>query len=273
MRGHIDASFNGYRAGGEMRVSAATPAADFLDPNYDGSTLPDDAVSQSTYVASSNAILAVAAVFPGGLPRWVRYTQAADAAGGGKRVPRGPRGILVWTTVQPDSVGYYAALPLPAACGFTANEPGVMLAAGLFDTSPSPRYFAVRGDLTTLEVTDNALGGLSGNGTATCLFTFNNSNTKYPTHATELVVDLTLVANEDTIVTARVFHSTNGSTVARQRHAMKLGETLIWQVRIPIRIGPPDGTDLGDTVLSLSIPTGTGGTLTATGNIVGWRLP
>lgn len=120
--GYIETSFGGYRAGGRLMNSAANQAAYFgLTTTIGGefanfTILPlPPAVTLPVYIY---------AVFPHGLPRWVRYKETADVTYG--RVPRGPRGILQSSTTAPSANGV-ASVALDPINGFTSNQPGALL--------------------------------------------------------------------------------------------------------------------------------------------------
>lgn len=140
LEGYSDAVFGGYAAGGDFRKSSASSLAQF-----NGVAAPNGGEAARFYwnAAENHAAgfampvagyVYLAAVFPAGLPRWVRYSQAAISPHA-SRLPRGPRGILVVTNTAPLADGYFAAVNLPTSSGFTSAAPGVLLAIGVTASS------------------------------------------------------------------------------------------------------------------------------------------
>ncbi len=117
------ASFDGYLAGGVIAESSYSD-----DPGLNRFSFNPLANrnASGTQTATAAEVYNVAAVFPRGYPRWVRYTNLADPAVG-KRVPRGPRGVLLTTQAHPDVNGLFASLPMPTAFGDANSYPGVHL--------------------------------------------------------------------------------------------------------------------------------------------------
>ncbi len=146
--GYSEGEFAGYRAGGAIRTGSVvpTPGSNFgagvLATGGDAPALSYAAWNQSTISVPSglHKPIYVGAFFPKPpsgqslIPRWVRYSQTADVTFG-RRVPRGPRGILLYTTTPPLSNGTWdesVALPAPSAMQFGAALVGVRLFAGAF---------------------------------------------------------------------------------------------------------------------------------------------
>lgn len=122
------ASYNGYLAGGSLRTSTPSPGLFGGTGNDDG-----DCPSLNLSLAGNQAtgfahavqqLNAVVACFPGGLPRWVRYSQTTVGGGFG-RIPRAPRGILVLAVI-PDSTTTAGGFMQPVIPVF-GSSPGVIL--------------------------------------------------------------------------------------------------------------------------------------------------
>lgn len=137
--GYVEAEFAGYLAGGALRTS--TPAVSlvrFGDAAFaDGGDFNGVNVSNPSnlgpYALGVNDIAYLAALFPqppagqGFLPRWARYSEA-PVASLGRRVPNGPRGILVITTTPPGSNNLYSPISFPTACQLGVPGVGPVLA-------------------------------------------------------------------------------------------------------------------------------------------------
>lgn len=266
-RGHIGASFNGYRAGGELRSSVAI-ASGFGGDDYDSDfMLNGSEMEAGEWSPSNNQPWFHAAIFPGGLPRWVRYSQDPDPVAGA-RVPRGPRGIVVKTTLQPNAAGFYTAITLPVACGFTGTHPGVALAAGMVNASGSPLGYALRENVTTHPVVTSFVGGKTGSGSPTITWTFSTSNSGYPANATALILDLFCGTSADGTVAITVEHK-SGIVIFSQTFECRTGGDTYRRVRIPLWTGEVDGADTGSTIMKA---THSSGNLTASAIIAGWEV-
>ena len=155
--GVVEAAFKGYRAGG--RLGLTSEAVGYFDyaaaANYARNFVAGWTANRHWYVY---------AVFPYGLPRWVRYSDP----GSGARKPVGQRGILAVTNVPPAFNG------LPQPTGIGVNTPtatglqdpntatdAICLFAGRVDAAgPLPLGIAIDGTVTN-NINPNA-HGISG---------------------------------------------------------------------------------------------------------------
>jgi hypothetical protein len=81
------------------------------------------------------------AVFPGGLPRWVRYIDAPAAP----RTPVGPLGVLVVSEAGPAfDFGISDTCNPPTATGLVTPGPCALLAAGVVGTGPAEKGFIMQ---------------------------------------------------------------------------------------------------------------------------------
>jgi hypothetical protein len=110
MVGSFDIRGQGRRAGGLIRVTGPEPDADVI---IMGS-------SPNVVTGFTNAQVGhIYALFPFGLPRWARYTDAAALV----RKPRSPRGLLVLSNEYPLANGRpQADITIPTAYGFGAAD-------------------------------------------------------------------------------------------------------------------------------------------------------
>lgn len=139
IQGFAETVFGGYRAGGWLRRSTAYGAGGTRtgagnadgDPTFINLELAEN--QALGYTLTSSGLITVGAFFPGGLPRWVRYSESAIGGGFG-RVPQGPRGILMLTDGQPGKNGIYSPQGLPAQIGI-ASAPGAALASIRLDAA------------------------------------------------------------------------------------------------------------------------------------------
>ena len=116
--GALDIRASGRRMGGQIRRTAPGTDDPFWSANAASSTDPTYALTVPAHVY---------VLFPGGLPRWARYTDASSGA----RKPRAPRGLLVSSAIKPDRYGRPSTpITLPAAYGFLlATQDGVHVTA------------------------------------------------------------------------------------------------------------------------------------------------
>lgn len=264
IRGHVDGAFNGYRAGGELRGSVSVSAANFAAADYNGDFVFGGSYMRAVgYSEAADQPVFLAAVFPGGLPRWVLYTRTADAVAGA-RVPRGPRGILLSATQQPDAVGYYSGLTPPVVSGFTAAAPGIALLAQMGGSGG----MAMRGDRTTSNAA-STIGGKTGDGTAAVTWTFDTAEAGYPKHATELLVEIDITIASGLDAGAITVEHKVGVEVFRYPITVESTTNKI-QIWIPLWTGEVDGGEAGKTILKY-----VGGTATtaSVAKVVGWATP
>lgn len=108
--GRIMSNIGMYRAGGVMAFDLSVSA------NWGPGFTP-----------AANAIWYLYAVFPGGLPRWVKYAVSPNP-----RIPDGPLGVLCVTDTLPDISGINALTNVspPASTGLTTAGPAAPLLAG-----------------------------------------------------------------------------------------------------------------------------------------------
>lgn len=146
--GYSEAEFGGYLAGGKLQTSApATSLAKFGDSTFDDGgdwpilTLTNANNIGGVYALADKIPVYAAALFPqppvgqGFIPRWARYSEASVAAFG-RRVPNGPRGIVVITTAPPSANGLY--LPLAFPTGAQLGVMGVGVPLGIASSFPGP---------------------------------------------------------------------------------------------------------------------------------------
>ncbi len=147
--GYAEAEFAGYRAGGALRTSTtvSTPLTNFGSSNEitggDADAVVKNTANQGPIVLPGvETSLYVGAFFPKPspgqpfIPRWVRYSQAADEVQG-RRVPRGPRGFILYTTEDPETGGIWDEFPIagPSNMQLGVNLVGVrLLALGMTST-------------------------------------------------------------------------------------------------------------------------------------------
>lgn len=95
-------------------ISRCSPGADEVFRIRRDGLGASTATEQSPDVTTAKDLATLYLVFPLGLPRWQRY-----AAAPGARVPAGPKGLYVFSTISPSVSGYLDAqlLAMPAAYG------------------------------------------------------------------------------------------------------------------------------------------------------------
>jgi hypothetical protein len=114
---------------------------------------------ESGYLAVAAAQYFVWLLFPFGLPRWVRYSEAPI---GGLRVPNGPQGIPVVSTLAPTGLFFNTAVPgivapLSTGLGPAVHREAVCVAAGVVDGTPVPGGIVTDGEWTYIEPNAAAL--------------------------------------------------------------------------------------------------------------------
>jgi hypothetical protein len=138
--GHSESEFGGYLAGGALRTSVpATSLAEFGATGDQGGDYKAFAMANAgnigTYAVPTSGSYYIAALFPKPavgqvfIPRWARYSELPVAALG-RRVPNGPRGILVATTAVPGPNNQFAPMSFPAAAQLGVEGIGVAIATG-----------------------------------------------------------------------------------------------------------------------------------------------
>jgi hypothetical protein len=152
VRGVVDVSLGGYRAGGQLIGPGTTNQ--YID-------VADTTLWASSF-SSANAPWYLYGVFPFGLPRWVQYCPSSA----GVREPRGLRGIPVvarWTP-RYDGRPLTAIAQTPAWTGLldTASQDAVVLLAGIQGPAGGP--YGVLGDGRVIHFVDDP--GLTASATA-----------------------------------------------------------------------------------------------------------
>jgi len=219
VRGYALGQFDGYVAGGQLIASAAFPITDhgnFIDSfaiNYTPNRDP-------AFAMTGNTVIHIAALFPGGLPRWVKYVDTGANGVSGSRVPEGPRGILVLTNDQPKCNGYYAGVTLPAASGFTVDAPGICLATLLVNNAGTQAIGACVGRDTTFDVLNDLalIPGIAGVGSNQVSWTFSpNAGAVVPAHAKSIDVLFEITTTSGTYV--EVYTKNQNADVGSLSHA------------------------------------------------------
>lgn len=268
LNGYAASKFNGYIAGGDLIANTAFPIADQgnspsgLSLNYVPSQTPGLAMP-------SGGVIHVAALFPGGLPRWVKYIDPGSVSPTGSRIPYGPRGLLVVTAAQPDRSGYFSGVMPPAASGFTVAAPGVSLAA----LAGGPTVFdgiCDRGNVTIPRGAALILGGKAGEGTGTVTWTFNPSTFKVPANAAWVDLSIHVVSSGAQALHVSVQNTTGSIGTLFDRRFQTVADDWV-NVRIPLVHNNADGAQL-DTLLTLGVITGGPTITTAVAEIVGYGM-
>lgn len=136
--GLVESHLNGRRVGGRLRQGT-----DLLAFTTDASTVDLTSAKNRTsgFAAAAYQILYLYICTPFSLPRWARYTNATTT----QRVPRSPRGILMFTTIAPDADGKpTAVLQLPSpwpAAGQVLTSEAVCIASTFADGAGSIQNF------------------------------------------------------------------------------------------------------------------------------------
>jgi hypothetical protein len=136
LQGQIDLDFGGYRAGGRL-VPPTSGEIDLMNTDYHSAGFGGYAINQIWHLY---------AVFPFGLPRWVRYSSFATGA----RIPRGARGILAVSSISPRYDGRpITGVNSPAVTGLLdtpAQANSICLFSGRVDQGGTPRPLGMIGD-------------------------------------------------------------------------------------------------------------------------------
>ncbi|SRR5579859_130939 len=177
------------RVGGRIRRGTPDTAA-----NVDSVDLQDAANLSSGFSYVASGLYFVYLLLPFGLPRWARYTNAAD----GQRVPRSPRGIIAVSAVVPShlygSPGSVVALPTSTGLG-GSTATGVCIEAA-FSTAGSMPASA---DLDSVWTHDTDSGAIAtttftaaGGGTSAQATWNLSENVSYPANARAIHVMLSV---------------------------------------------------------------------------------
>jgi len=181
--GNIETSYGPWRAGGRL-VTAAGDYFDLRDPANQVQGFGGFPV---------NGVFYVYLVFPFGLPRWVRYSEASL---GGQRLPRGTRGIPIVSTAPADYNGRPIGTPisLPASLGLFELPTGdaVVAFAGRSDGANVPLGLLVDGHVTHFVNSPGwEYNATSTNASVSSTFTLIDSTT-HPANARAVYVRLRL---------------------------------------------------------------------------------
>lgn len=275
--GEAVTEFDGYLAGGELIRSTADNLAGFGSGD-DSLDVTETKNKEVGFTFAVRVVFHLAACFPGGLPRWVKYSQL-PVASVGARIPKGPRGILVSTGQQPTPVGYFAAITLPVQSGFTATAPGVSLLALATDSAPAVMgAICSREECRTCFTGGPVLLGQTGLTTGVVVWTLATSDKKYPAEATEILLCLSIdtagAASPPTYVVALLDVKINGTKVCEQRFTLQapaaaaVNEILVW---VPVNHAALNQSAALGTVLTLTTAGGVTIT-TAVATVVGWKM-
>jgi hypothetical protein len=146
--GYSASTFANYRAGGVIQDGLGAPidvqAATLRSPGYAAVT------GKPWYLY---------AVFPGGLPRWVRYVDSPTTP----RIPLGPLGVLTLSSTgptSPDGAAIATSIAPPSSTGLATAGPAALLAAGPVDSTPVERGFVLREGRLLFSI--GAISDLSG---------------------------------------------------------------------------------------------------------------
>jgi hypothetical protein len=183
--GVSEGEFNGYPAGGQLLRSTPSTLAQFgLTTNVGGrfgSLNIDLADNQSAFTPASDSFFYLVALFPHLLPRWQRYSQVAIGSG---RVPTGPRGFLVATTIKPGANGIVKSVPMPTAAQFGGGSTfaGACLGVSAFSSGSIPQRASAAAHVHELTYSRSLAAVVSG---ATFRFSYvtTHSGDHFPPHA------------------------------------------------------------------------------------------
>lgn len=134
----------GYKVGGQITSFVGGVLTTYFD-------MADTNNHEPGIAPAANKMAYLYALFPGGLPRWVRYGKTSFAPIGG-RVPQAQRGILCISTKGPLDVGgviISAPITAPLNSGFDSgmtSTVGVLLAAVPFDSTATTIAPALESD-------------------------------------------------------------------------------------------------------------------------------
>lgn len=127
--GYAVSDFNGYLAGGALRRSTpyfsggSRTGTGAGDGDADFINLSNVENQDTTFAYGVHYFFGLVAIFPGFLPRWVRYSESVVSPFG--RIPQGPRGIIVASSSSALANGSYSLVTTSTFI----NAPGVRLAA------------------------------------------------------------------------------------------------------------------------------------------------
>lgn len=219
LTGFLENEYNGHRIGGNMlRGSPGTDSA-YVDLN-------DAANQEQGYSAPTNGYAWLYLLFPMGLPRWARYTDALS----GSRIPRSPRGIPVLSRTGPQHATGKpnAAITIPTAWGFgsqTTTEglcvAGVEYVASVLKDSVIADGFQWFGPLTPPVSVNGTSATISG-----ATFTFTE-NTHFPANAKSVLVQIDLVVSMAAASNLVCYPSVSVTGPSGSSSAVRAGETKV----------------------------------------------
>ncbi len=205
LSGYSETQFSGYRAGGWLRKSSPTFLGTFAGTSYDDGD-PDSFSCTNVenrvtgFAPAAGAFIYLTAFFPGGLPRWVRYSHSAVGGGLG-RVPKGPRGVLLLTTHAPQANGVMDSLAIGGGLG---NAPGVAIGVLLYNQAGTD-FVGVVANKGSHEMAAWPIINFVTATSATVIQWGLTSGVLVPTNATEACVELRFATiNSSTIECASI---------------------------------------------------------------------
>lgn len=258
-----------YRAGGIFPFS----------PNIDARAAANQAAG---YTATVGRPWYLYAIFPAGLPRWVKYVDAPASP----RIPFGPLGIIAVSSNGPGSqFGNVDTCNPPPATGLVTSGPAVLIAAGITGAGPVERGFTATEGLTLCNPNTGIAGPAVVPASTTDSYTLL-PNVHFPASARSVVVNIQTgftgagASSFDQIhTTVNVYDSTGATRVANAWNAnlpvVYSGSgtaSLLFRCEIPIiPFGSSNGEIDDRLVFLIEWSTTTARTGQAV-TVIGWRL-
>lgn len=256
LTGYWKSHFGGFLSGGQIRcntvsTSSATFGGTAVGEASYGFFNPQATINQSSgYTPAAASWFTIGAFFPRGYPRWVRYSQAVvNASSGnhlritGRRIPQGPRGVLMVVFEQVNPNGIIRQKAMPTAFGETQNAWGHAVCEGY--THGASDYYPAEGGSYDRKFIHSQLMITPGSGAT-------------PAAATNICGGSTLVASAAAISTATL--TTVDFNIARVYPVPPYARAVLMSFGISMEFAAP-GTVYFDRAMMLnrnSIVTGPG---------------
>ena len=234
------------------------------------------------YTPGANKPWFLYAVFPAGLPRWVRYVPAPASP----RVPTGMLGVICVSEQGPSSeFGIGDTLAPPVATGLVSTGPRALLCAGPIAAGPAERGFVMRDGYTHLDP-NSAISGPAPFSTAGTTDKYALSpNAHFPSGATAVFVKIFVSFSGGTPGAIDLFHCTlnvianDGSRLANAidlelpfTYSGTGGASVNFTAWVPVPAFP-DSNGEPDEVLRFQIEWSTITTRSGQAcNVLGWKM-
>ncbi len=235
-----------YYAGGALYRSTCVTHAERLSGVGDAKHVDAHVASNCAPGCDLNEIVYMLAGFPMGLPRWVRYSEAAI---GPIRLPNGPRGIVFFQSHNGVFGGLHTSatgvisVALPAICGFTVAAECVVMGTSTEGSTAMPDAARLANRICRWANLGAHFAGVPGGPPDnTMTFTVSGLEDIMPIQAAAVILDIRLnagglvVPNELTVTQVDAGSGVSLGMIAHLVSMDYTGGYHHFQVRVPLEL-------------------------------------